>query len=69
MYVATLESVRRCCRSRSRKSSSAIYRLAWLPQYEPSGARMSRFGQSGVAQLAKEDVLSDVGGVIGEKEY
>ena len=30
---------------------------------------MSRFGQSGVAQLAKEDVLSDEGGVIGEKEY
>ena len=30
---------------------------------------MSRFGQSGVAQLAKEEVLSDVGGVIGEKEY
>ena len=28
---------------------------------------MSRFGQSGVAQLAKEEVLSDEGGVIGEE--
>ena len=43
--------------------------MAWDPQYEESaGERLSRWGQSGYAQLANAGLPKEDGGVAGERE-
>lgn len=66
--AGTLTSSQRSSCSRSSRSSSEMWELACLPQKEDKGVKMSRFGQSGYAQLAKDELERDGVGAAGDKQ-